>query len=72
MQISESIEAYGYFWLAAEPDNKLSGLLSISEKGDASLEIFGAIDSPDSGSYWKPSGERLSPNPPKEGVGLAS
>ena len=59
MQIPESIETYGYFWPAAEPDKKLSGILSISEKGDASLEIFGAIDSPDSGSYWQPSGEGL-------------
>ena len=59
MQIPESIEAYGYFWLEAEPDKKLSGVLSISEKGYASLEIFGAIVSPDSGSYWQPGGERL-------------
>ena len=59
MQISESIESYGYFWLAADPDNKLLGLLNVSEKGDASLEIFGAIDSPDRESYWKPSGEKL-------------
>ena len=33
MQIPESIEAYGYFWLEAEPDGKLSGILRISEKG---------------------------------------
>ena len=59
MQIQEPIEAYGYFWLAAEPGNKLSGILSISEKGDASLEVFGAIESPDDGSCWQPSGERL-------------
>ena len=59
MQISKSIEAYGCFWLAAEPGNKLSGILSISEKGDASLEIFGAIDSPDSGPYWQHSGDGL-------------
>ena len=59
MQIPESIETCGYFWLAAEPDKKLSGTLSISKKGDASLEIFGAIDSPDSGSCWQSSGEGL-------------
>ena len=46
MQIPESIETYGYFWLADEPDNRLRGMLSISEKGDAALEIFGAFDSP--------------------------
>ena len=59
MRIQEPIEEYGYFWLAAEPDNKLSGILSISEKGDASLEIFGAIGSPAGGSGWQLSGERL-------------
>ena len=59
MQILESIEAYGYFWLAAEPDNKLSGILRISEKGDASLEIFGALDSPDSESNRRRVGQRL-------------
>ena len=59
MQISESIEAYGYFWLSAEPDNKLSGILRVSEKGDASLEISGTLDSPESGSHWQPGGERL-------------
>ena len=48
MQIPESIEAYGYFWLEAEPDGKLSGILRISEKGDASLEIFGAFEFLDS------------------------
>ena len=59
MQIPESIEAYGYFWLEAEPDDKLSGILRISEKGDASLEIFGALDSPDSESNRRRIGQRL-------------
>ena len=59
MQIPESIEAYGYFWLESEPDDKLSGILRISEKGDASLEIFGALDSPDSESNRRRIGQRL-------------
>ena len=45
MQLPESIETYGYFWRADEPNNRLSGILRISEKGDASLEIFGLLDS---------------------------
>ena len=33
MQIPESIEAYGYFWLEAEPDSKLSEYLESLKKG---------------------------------------
>ena len=46
MQLPESIETYGYFWLVEKPDNRLAGVLRISENGDASLEMFGAFDSP--------------------------
>ena len=51
MQLPESIETYGYFWLAGEPDNRQSGILTISEKGEAALEIFGTIDA----SHRRPS-----------------
>ena len=44
MQLSESIETYGYFWLAEKPDNRLTGVLRISARGEASLETFGAFD----------------------------
>ncbi len=46
MQIPEPIETYGYFWLADKPHNRLSGVLSVSENGRASLEIFGSFSSP--------------------------
>ena len=46
MQLPESIETYGYFWLAEKPDNRLTGVLRISEQGEGSLELFGAFDSP--------------------------
>ena len=44
MQLPEPINANGCFWLANKPDNKLSGALAISEKGDANLELFGSFD----------------------------
>lgn len=44
MQLPESIETYGYFWLAEKPDNRLTGVLRISARGEASLETFGAFD----------------------------
>ena len=50
MRLPESIETYGYFWLVEKPDNRLTGVLRISERGEASLEIFGAFDSPSNGS----------------------
>ena len=43
MQLPESIETYGYFWLAEKPDNRLTGVLRISARGEASLETFGAF-----------------------------
>ena len=42
-------KTYGYFWLVDEPDNRLLGILTISEKGDAALEIFGNMDASRSG-----------------------
>ena len=44
MQIPEPINAHGYFWLADAPDNRLSGVLAISENGNANLEVFGSFD----------------------------
>ena len=44
MQLPEPIETYGYFWLAENPDNRLTGVLRISARGEASLETFGAFD----------------------------
>ena len=46
MQLPESIETYGYFWLPGKPDNRLTGVLRISDRGDASLEMFGTFNSP--------------------------
>ena len=59
MQLLESIETHGYFWLAEKPDNRLTGALRISEKGDASLEMFGAFESPHNRPLGKLTGERL-------------
>ena len=59
MQLPESIETYGYFWLAEKPDNRLTGVLRISEKGEPSLETFGAFDSPFNGPPKRLTGERL-------------
>ena len=44
MRIPEPIETHGQFWLPSQPDNRLSGILRISEQGDTSLELFGAFD----------------------------
>ena len=41
MRVSEPIEARGYFWLPNDPDNKLPGNLSISEKGEVRVEMIG-------------------------------
>ena len=55
----ESIETHGYFWLAEKPGNRLTGTLRISERGEPSLEIFGAFDSPGNGPPRRLTGERL-------------
>ncbi len=59
MQLPESIETYGYFWLAEKPADRLTGVLRISERGEPSLEIFGAFDSPYSGPIKQLTGESL-------------
>ncbi len=59
MQLPDSIETYGYFWLAEKPDNRLTGVLRISERGDASLEIFGTFDSPHNRPLEQLTGKRL-------------
>ena len=46
MHIEEPIETHGYFWLAGNPDDTFTGILSISDKGEASLEIFVTFESP--------------------------
>ena len=59
MQLPESIETYGYFWLVEKPDNRLTGVLRISDRGDAYLEMFGAFDSPHDRPLEQLTGERL-------------
>ena len=59
MQLPESIETYGYFWLAEKPDNRLAGVLRISDRGDASLEMFGTFDSPGDIRNQQLTGEKL-------------
>ena len=59
MQLPESIETHGYFWLAEKPDNRLTGVLRISEKGEASLEMFGAFESPHNRPLGQLTRERL-------------
>lgn len=59
MQLPESIETYGYFWLAEKPDNRLTGVLRISARGEASLEIFGAFDAAHDRPLQQLTGEKL-------------
>ena len=59
MQLPESIETHGYFWLAKKTYNRLTGVLRISERGESSLEIFGSFDSPHNGPPQHLTGERL-------------
>ena len=59
MQLPEPIETNGYFWLEDKRHNKLAGVLSISEKGNASLGIFGAFHSPDNRPIGQLTGQRL-------------
>ena len=59
MRLPESIETHGYFWLAEKPDNRLTGVLRISERGEASLEMFGAFDSLHNGSPKGLTGQEL-------------
>ena len=59
MRLPESIETYGYFWLEGKPDNRLTGVLCISERGEPSLEIFGSFDSPFNGPSKRLTGQNL-------------
>lgn len=45
MRLPECIENHGYFWLPGEPANRLPGILRISQVGEATLELFGALGS---------------------------
>lgn len=54
MRLPESIETYGYFWVPDNPDNRLSGILRISETGKASLELFGSLRTPGSTPFDPP------------------
>ena len=40
MQLSQSIEASGVFWLPDKPEDKMHGKVSISEKGEVSADMF--------------------------------
>ena len=59
MQIPEPIETYGYFWLIDEPNIRLSGLLRISENGDATLDIFGSFSPSIDALIQQPTGQSL-------------
>lgn len=41
MRLSEPIEKFGYFWLPAKPDNRLPGILRVTETGETTVEVIG-------------------------------
>ena len=41
MRVTEPIKTRGYFWLPDDPDNKLPGDLSVSERGEIRVEMLG-------------------------------
>jgi len=41
VRLSEPIEKSGYFWLPAKPDNRLPGILRVSETGETNVEVIG-------------------------------
>ena len=43
MRISEPIEISGYFWLPERPDQRLPGVLHVSETGKTTLEVIGVF-----------------------------
>ena len=43
MRISEPIEISGYFWLPRKPDQRLPGVLHVSETGETTLEVIGVF-----------------------------
>lgn len=46
MRLSEPIETPGYFWLPNAPDQKLGGMLRVSETGKTTVDVFGAFGGP--------------------------
>lgn len=44
MKITEEYKKNGYFWLVEKPDNKMPGLLTVSEDGTVNLEVMGLLD----------------------------
>ncbi len=43
MRIAEPIAISGYFWLPGKPDQRLPGVLHVSETGRATLEVIGVF-----------------------------
>jgi len=41
VRLSEPIEKSGYFWLPAKPDNRLPGVLRVTEMGETNIEVIG-------------------------------
>ena len=46
MRLSEPIEKSGYFWLPANPDNRLPGVLLVSDTGETNVEVIGIFGDP--------------------------
>jgi hypothetical protein len=43
MRVSEPIKKSGYFWLPGKADNRLPGVLHITETGEATLDVIGVF-----------------------------
>lgn len=39
MRLSEPIEKHGFFWLPDDAENKIPGILRISESGEITVEV---------------------------------
>ena len=46
MRLPEPIEKRGFFWLPADPDDRLPGILRISDSGEVKLEVSGVFGDP--------------------------
>ena len=46
MRLAKSIETKGLFWLPGKPDTQLSGVLSISELAEVTVELTGTFHNP--------------------------
>ncbi len=44
MRIEQEIKKIGYFWLHDNEDKKIPGILTVTDGGDVTLEIFGLFD----------------------------